>query len=65
MSATGLYGLPTHHSLPLLSALRRDGLQVRVSTSRTQRLPHRGRTPLELERLLLPEREQVAGRVGF
>ena len=61
MPAVGLHRLFADDSLPMLPALRRYSEQVRVPAGRAQRIPNGRRLALELERLLLSKRQQVAG----
>ena len=61
MPAVGLHRLSANDSLPMLPSLRRYSEQVRVTEGRAQRVPNGHRLALELERLLLSKRQQVAG----
>jgi hypothetical protein len=65
MSAIGIHRLPSYDSLSLLSAVCRDGQQIRLSTSRAQRFAHGRWVALEPQRLLFPERQQIAGKANF
>ena len=64
MSAIGIHRLPSYDSLSLLSAVCRDGQQIRLSTSRAQRFAHGHWVALEPQRLLFPERQQIAGQAN-
>ena len=61
MPSTSLHRLFADYSLPMLPTVRRDSQQVWVSAGRAQRIPNGHRIVVELERLLLSKRQQVAG----